>query len=451
LEFTRATYPGGLYETNWHHRLLCTELERIQSGEIKRLMVFMPPQHGKSELVSRRFPAWVLGRNPNEQLIACAYNSDWARNLGRDVKNLMASDAYREIFGIELARATVDNAAINSAKQFQIAGHRGRYRPAGVGEGITGMGATLGIIDDPIKDNVEAESAVERNRVWEWYTTTFLTRIWKEGRIVITLTRWHEDDLAGRILNSKDAESWQVLSLPGIAEAPMHPNDPRELGQAMWPYRADAEELNIRRETMGEYKFGAMYQQRPSPRTGAFFATDCLKVVDTVPAGLMICRAWDMAATAGGGDYTAAVKIGLHPDGRVFVLDVFRAQLDSGDRDDAVRNIAGQDGRECIQRFPVDPGSAGKDSAVRWVRMLHGYSARIGRVTGSKITRADPFASQVKAGNVHILRAPWNAMFVEELRAFPAGKYDDQVDAAADAYAELVGAGTKPTFNLTRG
>ncbi|MFT9071094.1 MAG: terminase family protein, partial [Acetobacter orientalis] len=218
LGFTHYTMPD--YRCGPHHALLCQKLEAVAQGHITRLMVFMPPRHGKSELVSRRFPAWYLGQHPTRQVIAASYGATLAQDFGRSVRNLVTTQPFQALFpGVKLAPDS-------AAKDVWHTAQGGSYTAAGVGGGLTGKGAHLAIIDDPIKDRQEAESPARRLAVWAWYRAVLRTRLMPGGAIVLVMTRWSPDDLAGRLLadmQNATGEAWHTLSLPAVAEAPPSP------------------------------------------------------------------------------------------------------------------------------------------------------------------------------------------------------------------------------------
>lgn len=224
LAFTTYTMPT--YEVGWHHRAVCEALDDLYAGIITRLMISMPPRHGKSELVSRRFPSYILGRDPDAQVIATSYSADLASMMNRDVQRIMDSEEYARIFPeTRLGASNIRSLAggtLRNSDIFEVVGHRGRYRSAGVGGGITGMGMQFGIIDDPFKNREEADSPTIREKVWDWYTSTFYTRLEKNARVLVTCTRWHEDDLSGRLLRLQEedpeADQWVEIRLPAIAE-----------------------------------------------------------------------------------------------------------------------------------------------------------------------------------------------------------------------------------------
>jgi hypothetical protein len=216
LSFT--SYTNALYQPAEHHKRICDRLEAVERGEIDRLMIFMPPRHGKSELASKRFPAWCLGRNPRRQIIAASYNSDLANDFGRNVRNIVGEPEFRRCS--RACRAGTDSHAANRMNT----NHGGAYVAAGVGTAVTGRGAHIALIDDPFKDREEADSERRRDIVWDWYRSTLFTRLMPGGSIVLIQTRWHEDDLAGRLLEQRRSE-WEVLELPAIDAD----------GKALWP------------------------------------------------------------------------------------------------------------------------------------------------------------------------------------------------------------------------
>lgn len=329
LEF--YTYLRPNYNINWHHRLICEYLDSLIEGKIQNLMIFTHPRAGKSELGSRMLPAYALGRNPDMQIIATSYGADLASRMNRDVQRIIISSAYKEIFpGTTLseknARPTAQGSYLRNNEIFEVVGHSGVYRSAGVGGGITGMGYDLGIIDDPIKDRAQAESLTYREKIWDWFTSTFYTRSEKNPRILIILTRWHSDDLAGRLLKKAEedpeAEQWTVLSLPAIAEAPVPSYDPRKPGQALWPWKYDEAALKRKEAMVGPYEWEAMWQQRPPDSKYSLFSIESAKFVDPATVDLSACKFFGaLDPSEGGHDYASICTIAVLPDNRWLVWD----------------------------------------------------------------------------------------------------------------------------------
>lgn len=439
LSFTSYTKPD--YEVNWHHEVLCDHLDRLFTGEIRRLMVFMPQRQGKSELVSRRFPAYVFGRLPKASVMGCSYGADLSSRMNRDVQRIIDSPEYLRLFPDTRlygrnVRSTADGSYLRNSDIFEIVDYLGVYRSAGVGGGITGMGFDFGIIDDPVKDPKDAESEVVRESLWEWYTGAFWTRQAPGARILLTMTRWHEDDLAGRLLemakSDPKADQWTVLKLPGVCEDPTPEYERREVGEALWPERAGLDYYEAMRANSAR-QYEAMCQQNPTAREGQMFKVGKLEIVDAAPAKVNRVRYWDKAATDGAGDYTAGVRI-AEAEGVYYVEDVRRGQWSTDERDKTIRQTAELDGQEVRIGGEQEPGASGKDMRLAFIRLLAGFSVTCEPASGSKEVRADPFSSQVNAGNVKMVRGEWNKDFIEELRTFPQGKHDDQVDGAAGAF-----------------
>lgn len=329
----------------------------------------------------------------------------------------------------------------------------GVYRSCGVGSVPTGEGFDLILIDDPVKSREEAESDAYRERAWEWYGDLY-TRREPGAAIVLIQTRWHEDDLAGKLLSQaqQGGDQWEVICLPALAEdqrdrdfwaekwgLPQGEPDPlgRAPGAALWPARFDEKELTQTREVKGSYAFGAEYQQRPSPREGKLFKRSWFPIVQTCPIGA-VARCWDLAATDGDGDYTVGLKLVQTGEGKFAVADVVRGQWGPGERDKVILQTAEVDGRTVSIQIEQEPGSGGKAQVESLVGKLAGFSVHGMPSTGSKAVRADPVASQAEVGNFMLVQGPWNAAFLDEICAFP-GKHDDQVDALAGAFERLTG------------
>jgi hypothetical protein len=268
LDFVK--YVKSDYQANWHHVLLCSYLQRFVSGEIKRLMVFMPPQHGKSELVSRNLPAYILGQNPKSKIVVASYSSDLSSTFNRDCQRIIETDEYHDVF----PETTLNKSAVVSqtgwlrnSDIFQTVGYGGFFKAVGVGGALTGTAADFAIIDDPVKDSVEAMSSTYQIRNWNWYNDVLYTRIHNNTGILITQTRWDINDLSGMLLQQTadgHGEEWTVLLLPAIKINNENPEDPRSIGDPLWPERHNLEKLNIVRG-QSIRTFLSLYQQDPQP------------------------------------------------------------------------------------------------------------------------------------------------------------------------------------------
>lgn len=430
------------YNAQWYHRVLCEHLDKFVSREIKNLMVFMPPQHGKSLLVSRLLPAYILGKNPDAKIIAASYAAELIQGMNRDVQRVIESDAYGQVFPETRLNSsnvrTVAGSYLRNNDIFEIVGKRGQYRCAGVGGGLTGFPCDYGIIDDPYKDYKEAMSPTVRKAVWEWYTSVFLSRTHVNTGKLLTQTRWHEMDLAGMLLD-KEPDQWTVLKLPAICENAQAANEQRQEGEALWPERFPVEMLR-QRKALNAHQFEALYQQNPRPREGSMFQRNWFEIVAAVPAEAQRVRWWDMGATEGDGDWTVGTLM-ARAGSIYYVEDVVRFRYGATKRDDQILNVAAQDKAKynnTVQIWgPQDPGAAGKSAALAFRTMLAGYPVYTEIESGSKEVRADPFASQAGAGNVKLLKAPWNEEWLAEYEVFNSGAYDDQVDSGSNAFNKL--------------
>src|SRR5690606_32030379 len=263
---------NATYQPGWVHKDICDKLEwfsaAVAAGESPRLMIFMPPRHGKSEIGSRNFPAWHLGRYPHHEFIGCSYGSDLANGFSRKVRDLVKDTAYSAVF---------DQCAINKDSQSVeawLTTKGGGYAAAGVGGPITGRGAHVLLIDDPIKNREDAESAQKREAVWDWYTSTAYTRLAPGGGVLLILTRWHDDDLAGRLLKKMaegEGDQWVVVEYPAQA---VHDELFRKAGEPLHPARYDHDALERIKRAVGPRDWQALYQQNPTPEDGDYFNKD---------------------------------------------------------------------------------------------------------------------------------------------------------------------------------
>jgi predicted phage terminase large subunit-like protein len=425
--------PKGQAPARHHLRLLAALAALADRRQGDRLLVAMPPGSAKSTYASVIFPAWLLLTRPRTRIIAACHTEQLAAHFGRQVRALLAGAQAPG----EAALARDDRAAARFAT---AAG--GGYFGVGVRGPLAGRRADVIVIDDPVKSWAEADSAASRAALWDWFRADLTTRLAPGGRIALVMTRWHEDDLAGRLLEA-EPQGWQRLILPALAGA----DDPlrRAPGEALWPAAEDLAALARRRALLGPRAWAALYQQQPQSDAEALFRTGCIAVLEEPPACRRVVRAWDLAATAAGGgahdpDWTAGVKLGRTEDGRYVVLDVLRLRAGPAEVAQVIVQTAKLDGRGVPVGLPQDPGQAGKQQVAWLAGMLGGFRVLAGPETGAKLTRAQPAAAAVAAGQMAVLRGPWNRAFLDELRDFPAGRKDDQVDALARAMAMLAAA-----------
>lgn len=413
IEF--AKYTNATYIPAAHHSLIAEKLEAVERGDIKRLIICMPPRHGKSELASRRFPAYYLGRNKNKQIIAASYNSDLSSDFGREVRNIVDSPEYQALFDIKLS---ADSRAAN--RWHTDAG--GMYVSAGVGTAITGRGANILLIDDPFKDRQEADSEITRQRVWDWYTSTAYTRLMPGGAVIVINTRWHDDDLTGRLLAEQEngGDKWEVLSLPAIQDD----------GTALWPDWYPIERLNEIKGVLPARDWNSLYQQNPIPDEGDFFKADWFSEYENLPANLNKYGASDYAVTDGGGDFTEHGIVGIDQNHNIYIIDWWFDKTTSDVWIDAKCDLI-------IKHNPkVWFGESGVIKRSVEPFMMRRMQERFAYCTiewlpsvSDKTSRARAIQARASMGKVFFpKRAEWKDHVMMQLLRFPAGKNDDAVD-----------------------
>ncbi len=418
-----------------HHRLLIDKLEAVERGDIRRLMVMMPPGSAKSTYASILFPPWFLGREPGRTVILASHTADLAdANSGKTLR------AIGE-FGRAIALGT-----LSEGVQYWRTTNRGEVKAVGVGGPVTGRRADLVVIDDPVKSAEHADSETYRDKAWAWFQADLSTRLKPGGRIVLIMTRWHEDDLAGRLLQTQ-GDGWDVLKLEAQNT---RPDDPlgREIGEYLWSDDAGYDFAGLLAEAKAQYEadgstrvWQSLYQQDPRPGEGALFKVAAMEALPAPLLGRSI-RAWDLAATRDVGtrdpDWTVGLRMTRTAEGRFVIDDVVRLRGGPDEVEQVIVATASRDGVGVPIDLPQDPGQAGKAQVLYLTRKLSGYRVRSAPVTGDKATRAAPLASQVNVGNVAMVTAAWNRPLIDELAGFPSAAHDDQVDAASAAFAALI-------------
>lgn len=423
-----------------HHRLILEAMEDVSRTRHGRLMIFAPPGSAKSSYASVVFPAHYLGREPDRRVILASYGDDLARKMGRRTRAIIRQPLYTSIFGAALSG---DSAA---AQEFALT-NGSEYLAAGILSGVTGNRAHGIVIDDPVKGREQANSDAVSEKTWAAYNDDLKTRLIPGGWAVLIQTRWSEKDLAGRILpedwkgdsgvfDCRDGQRWRVLCLQARCDTDTDPLG-RARGEYLWPEWFDAG--HWKQFESQPITWPSLYQQIPSPLEGALFRPDRIPVIDALPmdAGDFV-RGWDMASVTDSGDWTAGVKIGRLADGRFVIADMVRVQEGPDQRDATMIATAKRDGGSTKIGIPQDPGQAGKTQVAYLARRFQGFKIRTSPETGDKVTRAEPFAAQVNVGNVVMLRGPWNDALINEMRVFPNGRNDDQIDACSRAFGELV-------------
>jgi len=413
LDFTLYTNPS--YQVADHHRLIADKLEAVERGENKRLMITMPPRHGKSELASRRFPAWFIGRNPDKQIIAASYNSDLANDFGREVRNIVSSPEFGNLYKTCLS---ADSKAANRWHTDK----GGMYVAAGVGTAITGRGADILLIDDPFKDRQEADSEITRQRVWDWYTSTAYTRLMPGGAIIVINTRWHDDDLSGRLLAEQETggDKWELLSLPALNQA----------GEPLWPEWYPKERLEQIRAVLPARDWNALYQQNPIPDDGDYFKANWFGEYEELPENLRYYGASDYAVTDNGGDYTEHGIAGIDGSGNIYIADWWKGQTTSDVWIDKKCDLIIKYAPHCWFGEAGPIRRAIEPFLMRRMQEREAY-CRIEWLASisDKPSRARPIQAMASMGKVFFPKnAVWKSELMIQLLRFPAAKHDDGVD-----------------------
>lgn len=475
LAFT--CYMTPRYKVDPVHRLIASTLDQVVEGKIKRLIISVPPQHGKSTLASEHLPAHWLGQRPNDPVVMASYAAPLIEGKSRLARNMVQSRLYSTLYG-EMATREVEPVLASSnsraVDEWRLAPpYAGGLRAAGIGGGLTGYPAVLGIIDDPFQGPEDAYSFAKRQRVWDWYTQVMFPRIAERGSVVIVMTRWHEDDLVGRLLKA-EGDQWMLLRLAAVAETQEERDynnlklglrkglpDPlgRKPGEPVAPSLFSYQALMERKKLAGN-AWHALYQGVPRSPEGGMFKREWLmgkgRVVKAAPREAFRIRYWDKAGTQGGGAYTAGVLLAFHA-GIVYVEHVVRGQWSAGEREAVMKQTAKRDANLYGGAWVVtiyieqEPGSGGKESADNTVRNLAGYNIKVDRPTGSKDVRIQPFAAQAEAGNVRLVDdvsdvTKWNYDYIEELVGLPQGQYRDQSDATSGGYNRGIEIVSQTTF-----
>ena len=429
--------PGQPYIHGWHVEAVCEHLEAITAGDLTRLLINIPPGTMKSTLVSVFWPAWEWGPKgmPHIRFIGASHEQGLATRDTLKMRRLVTSDWYQ-------ARWPLGLTGDQNQKTYYENASTG-FRQACAVASMTGRRGDRVAWDDPHSAE-SALSLAHRETALRVFQETLPTRLNNpdSSAIVIVMQRLHEADVSGFILEND--LGYEHLCLPMEYEAErccvtsIGFVDPRtEEGELLFPERFPRAVVDRDKKVMGAMAVAGQFQQRPAPRAGGLFEWDKLQVVDAAPKMRSIVRYWDKAGTDGAGAYTAGVKMGGGADGLFYVLDVERGQWAAPQRERTIRTTAELDGHGVGIWIEQEPGSGGKESAESTIRSLAGYTIKAERPSGDKATRAEPLAVQVEAGNVRLLRGPWNQAFIDEVKTFPVGKYKDQVDAASGAFNKL--------------
>ena len=419
-EFMRYIIPNFIEAPHLHK--IATKLMQVAKGECKRLMIITPPRHGKSETTSIQFPAWFLGNNPQEQIIACSYSADLATTFSEATRRIVQSPKYQRLWNYQLEKDT--------SRKWMISGkenNRPSYIAAGVGGPITGEGASCILIDDPLKNMEEANSQTMRDKIWDWYTSTAYTRLHPGGSIVLIQTRWHHDDLAGRLLKmsqtNPDADQWEVLHLPAIDSQ----------GNALWEERYSLPVLESIRESIGTRTFNALYQGAPSTDEGNLIKREWWRFYDQAPEGITI-QSWDTAFKTGQeNDYSVCWTL-RHTDTGIHAIDMIRGKWEYP----SMRKMAIAHYEQHRPDIVLIEDHASGQTLIQDLRVNTNIPIKAIRVDRDKLSRVNAITNLIEGGRVLLPSdASWTPTAIEECASFPSGEHDDIVDALSQGLAHL--------------
>lgn len=434
LPFVERFNPD--YHAGWVHKDICQRLEKfseqVANKESPRLMLFMPPRHGKSTLASVAFPAWHIGRHPDHEFISCSYSGSLAMNFSRKVRQLLREPVYKNVF--EKSRLDKDSQSVESWQTTQGGG----YVAAGVGGGITGKGANILVIDDPVKNREDAESENNREATWDWYTSTAYTRLSPGGGILVILTRWHDDDLAGKLLRHAEdgADQWEVIKYPAIAE---EDEKFRKVGESLHPERYNVDALEQIRKAIGPRDWSALYQQNPVSDEGDYFSREMIRYYDfdeIDTSQLNYYCAWDLAiGQRDRNDYSVGLVVGVDEYDTLYVVDVVRGKYDGFELVEQILDLyeTWRPSIVGIERGHIEMALGPflqKRTRERGLNEAYFKDLKVGK--RDKEARARAIQGRMQQGMVYFPKdAIWTGPMVAELLRFPNGTHDDQVDALA--------------------
>lgn len=443
-------YMDPKLRIGWWPKQVSYELQdfytRLVNGHRPKMMLFAPPQHGKSRGM-QDFVSWVSGRNNSLRTIFASFSGDLGVKTNGVIQKVMDDAKYRSAFPLtQLSPLTGGGGStgryVRNSTLLEFIDASGSFRNTTVEGQINGQSLDLGIIDDPLKGRNEAQSAQNRDKVWAWLMDDFFARFDDAAGMLMIMTRWHLDDPAGRWM--AHFPNTKVLRYPaeGTARSIRDNYEPRRIGDVLFPEFKSKEFILERKSTYTSASWESLYQQDPIIAGGGMFPIAQFKIIGSFSRKDIkrSVRYWDKAGTKDGGAYTAGCLMHLMKDGEFVIEDIVRGQWDAWTREQRILQTAQLDGANGRTEIYVEqePGSGGLESAERTISMLAGFIAAKDKVTGDKETRAEPYAAQQQGGRIHMLRKPWNRDFINEHESFPTGKYKDQVDAAAGAFAKLI-------------
>lgn len=449
--FIYKTFPD--YEFKWFHILMCDYLDKFYNKEIKNLMFFLPPQHGKSEISSRRFPAMALGKNPDLRIVGASYSSSLADKFNRDIQRIIDSPDYHDVY--PLTRLNESNVStisqhgnwLRNSEVFEIVDKKGSYKSVGVGGSLTGNPCDIGIIDDPIKDSMEAGSLRMRDTLWEWYMSVFKTRLHNDSQQLITLTRWHEDDLAGRIIASipETMEEWTIVSIPAIKEDDTNPQDPRKVGEALWEEKHSLEKLLVTK-SQSIKTFTSLYQQRPAPAEG--------QLIKKIWFDAKVSREWfieniqnkggvinyyiDTAYTEKTQNDPSLILAACAWQNKLYIVDRKKGRWEFPELVKIIPAFIKETGSNYSSQVIIEPKASGLSIKQQLKKDTMLNLPYVEPPKDDKYTRAGACTPFMESQRVVLVEGMWNAEYVDQLAMFPNAKHDEEVDCLVMAIQDIL-------------
>jgi predicted phage terminase large subunit-like protein len=436
LAFTKYTKED--YVENWHHREYAAVLDRFARGECKRLMVFMPPQHGKSELCSRRLPAKLLGDHPDLRVAVVAYNHTFAAKFNRDIQRIITSPEYAALYP-ETKLGGVGTGYARTSDEFEVAGHRGSLISVGTGGGLTGNKVDVAIIDDPYKDAQQANSAAYRAMLEEWWDKVLMTRLHNDSRICLTFTRWRHDDIAGKLLALQAEgllhDEWEVVRYQALkTEADHTPGDPRQPGEALWPKQLTTERL-LNMQALGPQGFEALYQQNPTQRGGNVIRdTHFFRYSPgELPAGVTHCYI-DTATSEKelqGNDPTGILFYRV-AGAKLYLEAFYKGKWAMPELIATIKTLAGRHLQGRASKVYIENKSNGR--STKQMLAGSGLNVILENHKGGKMERVENELASLEAKRVGLpLGDVWVEGFLEQCMGFPLMAHDEEVDCLTGA------------------
>jgi predicted phage terminase large subunit-like protein len=448
-ELTRRSAANGSFEDfiyyvktdyyfNWHHKVIVKALEDfLKDPNKKNIAVFVPPQHGKSEITSRLFPAYALGVNPNLKIAVSSYSSDLADSFNRDIQKIIDSPEYQEIYPetkLNSKNVVTTQSWLRNSEVFEVVNKKGSLKSVGVGGGLTGRAVDIAVIDDPVKDDIEAQSQTYRERVWQWYLTVLSTRLHNNSKQILIMTRWHEDDLAGRLINpeiNKDYKDWEIIKIPAIKEDEPNEYDHRSIGEALWPERHSKEKIE-KLKALSESTFESLYQQNPINKGGNKIKTEWFEYVDLAPSNLKVDLWLDGAYTKDSqNDPTGMLVLSFDKQNNsLYAIHAHSALLEMPELLTFLKDYKIAHKLDNRSIAFIEPKASGKTlkQLLNVQTKIPAVEIKSYLVQEGKEARLQAASPYIESGKVKIVRGNWNGKFTAQLTGFPKVKHDEYVD-----------------------